>query len=336
MKNIETRPGLAGHGEAKEEKIEEKNSCWLEIPELDANRKFFFPRIIKQPEKLNLDANVEFQINPEGETRKLSIAEYFKYIGFRTKYDRKKIYTEFLGADRYQIPELINSVLPTILEKLPEIWKKHLIERRKISQKLEKMRSYSSSTREDIKETIEKAFIQLLNDSGYFDEVKLVDTVNDFFEKCDVVVKLEDKEDEQGNIYEKGGYLAIQHTVLSQTEKLTEKEKKIFKIGKITLPEHLELGEMPLVIIKDNYLDYMREGQPLVKDYKEKLQAKPDFLLWKLFKNRINKMLAEWFDQIIHSLNEEMNIHPTDRDFYLKYLEKIRLLAEEHKKTRQN
>lgn len=308
---------------------------WLEIPELELNRKFYFPKIVKRPQGLRDTDQVEFQIRPGQElTQKMKFKKYLKYLGIRPQ-DWKKYFDWEIGKDRMTSGILKEEAL-RFLKLLPEIWKKQLIERKKYVENLiEKKKQFRSAEREEIRETIEKVFVQLLNESGYFEEAWLTDPINDIIEKTDVIAKLE-----KTNENELDQYLAIQFTVSMDPVDIERKRKEIIERGKITLPEHLELGEMPIVFIKDNQRNYTEvvetdEGIkkiPLIEYYKEQIKTKPEAMLWKFFKNHINRMIDNWFDQIMVSLGEEASKHPADRDFYLNYLEKIRKLAEEHKK----
>jgi len=56
MENIERREKV---------EVEEKINFWIEIPELEAGRKFYFPKIVNQPEALWDNSIVECQISPE-------------------------------------------------------------------------------------------------------------------------------------------------------------------------------------------------------------------------------------------------------------------------------
>jgi len=301
MENIERREKV---------EVEEKINFWIEIPELEAGRKFYFPKIVNQPEALWDNSIVECQISPE-KTEKMSFKKYLKYLGIRPQ-DWHRMFDLEFGKDR-MTRGMLKELAPEFLVRLPELWKKQLIERKKYVDKLiEKHKSFRSPEREEIRETIEKVFCQLLNESGYFEEAKLTEPVNDIIDKVDVIVKLE-KENE----FEPDRYLAIQFTVSADHAEIERKRKNMIERGKISLPEHLELGKMPIVFIKDNQRDYTgivqtdegEQKKPLVDYYKEQIKTKPEAMLWKFFKNHINRMISRWFDQIMISLSEEASKH---------------------------
>lgn len=315
---------------------EVKDDFWLEIPELEPGRKFYFPKVVSRPEALWENSMVEFQASPE-QTKKLPFRKYLKYLGIRPQ-DWRRNYEWEIGSDR-MTPGMLKEMAPQLLTKLPDIWKKHLIERKKyVDGLIERHNSFRSAEREEIRETIEKVFCQLLNESGYFEEVRLAEPVNDVIDKVDVIVKLQ-KENE----YEPDQYLAIQFTVSADHAEIERKRKEVIERGKAALPEHLELGEMPIVFIKDNQRDYTEVVQteeevqktPLVEYYKEKIKTNPEAMLWKFFKNHINRMISSWFDQTMISLGEEASKHQADKDFYVNYLEKIKKLAKEHEQYLQ-
>lgn len=315
---------------------ENKNKCWLEIPELGPDRKFFLPLILTPLKRVEQGTVVEISTSPDGQTERLTFKEYLKYIGLR--WDRWKIIgRDKFGSEDKFTPEMMADSLP---ELLPELWKTRLKERAKIAEKIkkdieakEKQSGIDSKGQETFKEATEKAFAKLLEETGYFDEATAAEWTNDVLDAVDVIVKLED-----------GGYLAIQHSVLADSVRLKEKRAEIMKQGKITLPEHLEYGRMPLVFVKDDARNYLEEAEaddqtkqriPLIEYYKRKLMTNPDAKLWKFFKGNINQMIANWLDQIIYSLAEELGRHSeADRNFYFAYLDKIKKIAQEHQATR--
>jgi len=209
--------------------------------------------------------------------------------------------------------------MPKFEQKQPE---KELAERTESAKILAK--KFQTDKGHEFKEATEEAFAKLLDETGYFDEARPADWVNDCLDKCDVLLKLED-----------GGWLAIQHSVQIPTEELLAKRDEIIKKGKITLPEHPELGEMPIVFVKDDYKNYVQRIKgvgaeiPWSQYYKTRLEKKPEAKLWKYFDN-INEMISGWLNQIEESLNEEIKIHPEDKKIYEDYLEKIQKTKKMH------
>lgn len=238
----------------------------------------------------------------------------------------EKKQAEKLKEGYVEIPELGRAYFwpKNFPEKDKGPWKKNLIRRAKRAEELAK--KFASEKTETLKEITERAFAKLLDETGYFDRAKPAEWVNDSLDKCDVVLKLEN-----------GGWLAIQHSVRTSNQELLTKRGGILKKGKITLPEHLDLGEMPIVFVKDEYKNYVHRFKevgfkfdiPWIEYYRKKLKLKPEAKLWKYFDN-INEMITDWVNQIEESLTEEIKLHPEDKSFFQDYLEKIQKVKKMH------
>ncbi|MFC1632536.1 hypothetical protein ACFL1U_00120 [Patescibacteria group bacterium] len=320
--NEQVREKYAEFFEDLEEAQEFYSETKVDIKEIGRDN-VFFPAIIGEDED-----GVRFIADRSGEIKELSKKEYIAYLGFSAENigdDRRdkakdplRFWERKLGVslDAKDFDE----------EQIKEAWKKLVIHRHKEAQRLQNKFQYSSERERgewERQEVIENFFVTLLSEAKRF--VKQADELvaADLFNKTDAMIQLDS-----------GKWVAIQLKTCADyndSDCIPEKKyRNLVKTKSVTVPEYLDRGEMPLVLIQDarkNYETPMERGgsREFAWDAYQRMEklgkVKPAHVVAKEMGDPPQFRMKYYFESIINYLQQQSTRHPDKAEFYSPFIE---------------